>query len=125
MGGFILVFMGSGIGGMLRYGVGLLTLRWFGPAFPLGTLAINIVGSALMGLVVAVFSALSLGHKDAHLFLTTGIIGGFTTFSTFSLDAITLWQRGEHAAAVTYVLASVAVSFAALAMALLLVRWLA
>lgn len=125
MGGFVLVFVGSGIGGMLRHGVGLLSLRWFGPSFPFGTLVINIVGSALMGLVVAVFSALNLGHQEARLFLTTGIIGGFTTFSTFSLDAISLWQREEHAAAITYVLASVAVSFAAMAIAFLLVRRLA
>ena len=125
MGGFVLVFAGSGIGGMLRYAVGLLALRWFGPAFPIGTLAINVFGSAVMGLVVAMFTALNIGHADVRLFLTTGIIGGFTTFSTFSLDAITLWQRGAHAAAITYVLASITVSFVALAITVFLVRRLA
>ncbi len=120
--GFILVFVGSGLGGMARHGVGLLSLRWFGPSFPIGTLAINIVGSAAMGMVVALFATLDLGHQDARLFLTTGIIGGFTTFSTFSLDAVALWQRGEHTAAAIYVLASVVCSLAALGLAMLLVR---
>ncbi|TSD83023.1 hypothetical protein FFK22_039950 [Mycobacterium sp. KBS0706] len=87
--------------------VGLTSLRWCGPGFPFGTLAINIVGSGLVGSVVGVFADLDIGHQKARLFLTTGIIGGFTTFSTFSLDAITLWQRGEHAAAIAYVLASI------------------
>ena len=123
--GFLVVFVGSGIGGMLRHGVGLLSLRWFGPVFPFGTLAINIVGSALMGLVAALFSAWNIGHQDLRLFLTTGIIGGFTTFSTFSLDAMTLWHRGEHAAAIAYVLASVVLSLTALAIAVLLIRRIA
>ena len=120
--GFFLVFIGSGIGGMLRYGVGLLSLRLLGPNFPYGTLAINIVGSALMGLVVGLFASFSIGGQDTRLFLTTGIIGGFTTFSTFSLDAVALWERGEQLAAIGYILASVIVSLAALSAALLLVR---
>lgn len=120
--GFILVFIGSGIGGMARHGVGLLSLRWFGPGFPIGTLAINIVGSAAMGVVVAWFASLDTPHPDVRLFLTTGIIGGFTTFSTFSLDAVALWQRGEHASAAFYVITSVVVSLAALSLSMLLVR---
>ncbi len=120
--GFFLVFVGSGLGGMARHAVGLGALRWLGPGFPFGTLAINIVGSALMGLVVALFATLDLGHQDARLFLTTGIIGGFTTFSTFSLDAAAMWQRGEHIAAVAYVLASVLISLAALFLAMALTR---
>jgi CrcB protein len=120
--GFILVFIGSGIGGMARHGVGLLSLRWFGPGFPTGTLAINIVGSAAMGVVVALFASLDTPHPGARLFLTTGIIGGFTTFSTFSLDAVALWQRGAHASAAFYVIASILVSLVALTLSMLLVR---
>ncbi|CAN7702246.1 fluoride efflux transporter CrcB [Mesorhizobium sp. LjNodule214] len=120
--GFFLVFIGSGIGGAFRYGVGLLSLRLLGPNFPFGTLAINIVGSGLMGLVVALFALFDASGQDARLFLTTGIIGGFTTFSTFSLDAVTLWERGQHWAAISYVFASVALSLTALVAILLLMR---
>lgn len=120
--GFLLVFLGSGIGGMMRHGVGLLSLRLLGPGFPYGTLAINIVGSGLMGLVVPLFAAFNLGNQDARLFLATGIIGGFTTFSTFSLDTVALWERGERFAALAYVLASVALSIAMLFLAMHLTR---
>jgi CrcB protein len=119
---FFLVFIGSGIGGALRHGVGLLSLRLFGPSFPYGTLAINVGGSALMGLVVGLFASVSVAGQDARLFLTTGLIGGFTTFSTFTLDAVTLWERGQPLAAIGYVLASVMVSLGALLLVLLLVR---
>lgn len=117
-----LAFIGSGIGGVLRYSFGLLSLHFLGPNFPYGTLAVNAIGSALMGVVVGVFAAFNAGGQDARLFLTTGIIGGFTTFSTFSLDAVTLWERGQVIAAVGYVLASVTVSVAALVLALLVTR---
>lgn len=121
--GFVLVFIGSGIGGMARHGVGLLALRWFGPDFPIGTLAINIVGSGLIGLVIGLFAALDIGGgQNLRLFLATGLIGGFTTFSTFSLDAVTLWQRGEHGLAAGYVTASVVLSLAALVAMMLLIR---
>lgn len=111
---FLLVFIGAGIGGMLRHGVGMLSLRWFGPNFPVGTLAINITGSALMGLTIGLFAAYDLGNQQARLFIATGILGGFTTFSTFSLDAVTLWERGEIGAAILYISASVIVSLVAL-----------
>ncbi|EHH10685.1 camphor resistance protein CrcB [Mesorhizobium amorphae CCNWGS0123] len=120
--GFFVVFIGSGIGGALRYGVGLLSLRLLGANFPFGTLSINIVGSALMGLVVSLFALFQIGGDDVRLFLTTGIIGGFTTFSTFSLDAVTLWERGQHLAAIGYIVASVTLSLTALAAVLLLMR---
>jgi CrcB protein len=119
---FLLVFIGSGIGGMARHGLGLIALRAFGPNFPSGTLVINIVGSALMGVVVSLFATMNIGHPDARLFLTTGIIGGFTTFSTFSLDAVALWQRGQHLGAVAYVLASVLLSLVALTATMALTR---
>lgn len=99
---------------MLRHFVGWASLRMFGPNFPFGTLATNIVGSALMGLVIAVLSRLDLPGQNVRLFLTTGVIGGFTTFSTFSLDAVTLWERGAVSAAIGYVFASVILSLGAL-----------
>lgn len=122
----LLVFLGAGIGGMLRHGVNLAVLKSFGSGFPVGTLAINIVGSGLMGLVAGWF-AFKAGEgwsQDLRLFLTTGILGGFTTFSAFSLDAILLWERGEAMLAGAYVAASVALSLAALAGGLAVMRGL-
>jgi CrcB protein len=113
-----LVFVGGGLGAVLRYGVTLASLAIFGPAFPWGTLAINVVGSALMGIfaawIVAVWTP-GGGGDGMRLFLMTGILGGFTTFSAFSLEAVTLWQRGEGGAAALYVAGSVVASILALA----------
>ncbi|MBZ7922148.1 fluoride efflux transporter CrcB [Ensifer adhaerens] len=119
---FLLVFLGSGIGGVLRHGVGILAVRMLGAQFPFGTLAINVVGSALMGLIAGLFAALDPSAHDARLFLTTGLIGGFTTFSTFSLDVVSLWERGQPTASVAYLLASLIVSVSALMLTLTLVR---
>lgn len=119
---YLLVFIGSGIGGALRHGVNVLSLSLFGMNFPYGTMLINIVGSALMGVVIGLFAGSHLTGQDTRLFLTTGILGGFTTFSTFSLETVTLWERGQHIAAVGYVLASVIVSVAALGLTLYLMR---
>ena len=120
--GFLLVFIGSGLGGMARHGVGTLALKWFGPSFPFGTLAINIVGSFLIG-VVAEYWALKSGlPQPARLFLTTGILGGFPTFSAFSLETTLIWERGQPPLAAVYVAASVALSIGALFLALWLIR---
>ena len=110
----LIVFIGSGIGGALRHLVGLASLRLLGSNFPYGTLAVNIVGSALMGLVAGLFASFALGNYDLRLFLATGLIGGFTTWSTFTLDTMTLWQRGQPAAAAGYVLASFVISLLAM-----------
>lgn len=122
--GFLLVFFGSGIGGMARHGVGLLALRLFGPNFPVGTLAINVVGSFLIGIVAEYWAIKSGLPQAARLFLTTGVVGGFTTFSTFSLETALLWERGQPLFAVAYVIGSVAFSVGALFGALWLVRLL-
>jgi len=122
----LLVFLGAGIGGVLRHGVNLVSLKSFGPGYPVGTLAINIVGSGLMGLVAGWF-AFKAGEgwpQELRLFLTTGILGGFTTFSAFSLDAILLWERGEGLLAAAYVGGSVALSLAALIGGLAIMRGL-
>lgn len=122
----LLVFLGAGIGGVLRHGVNLAALRWLGPGFPFGTMAVNIVGSAVMGLLAG-WLALRAGEgwpQQARLFLATGVLGGFTTFSAFSLDAVLLWERGDVVAAALYVVGSVILSLVALVGGLALVRGL-
>lgn len=120
--GFVLVFIGSGLGGMARHAVGLLAIRWFGLGFPFGTLAINVLGSFLIGIVTEYWAVKSGLPQPARLFLTTGVIGGFTTFSTFSLETALLWERGQPLLAAIYVTASLALSVGALFGALWLVR---
>jgi fluoride exporter len=119
---FVGVFVGSGMGGMLRHGISLIAIRYGGLTFPWGTLVINIVGSALIGLVVGLFAARIVANAELRLFLTTGLIGGFTTWSTFTLDAFTLWERGEPYAAAGYVAGSLVLSFAALTAVLIAAR---
>lgn len=111
-----LVFVGGGVGASLRYAVTLGSVAWFGPHYPWGTLAVNVIGSAVMGAFAGYLLTREPGTgSDAlRLFFMTGILGGFTTFSAFSLDTIVLWQRGATVAAVGYVLVSVAVSLLAL-----------
>jgi fluoride exporter len=126
MAGFLLVFLGAGLGGSLRHGVNLAALRLLGAGFPYGTLAVNVAGSLAMGLLAGWFALRAGPVAQAwRLFLATGVLGGFTTFSAFSLDAATLWERGEAAAALFYVLASVAASLGALFGGLALARQLA
>lgn len=117
---FLLVFVGAGLGGVMRQGVNMAAMR-LGSAFPYGTLAINVAGSLIMGLAVGWFASRG-GSMQARLFLTTGVLGGFTTFSAFSLDAVTLFERGESAAALAYVLGSVAISILALFLGLSAMR---
>jgi CrcB protein len=127
MSGAVLVFLGAGLGGVLRHGVNLAAARAVGPAFPWGTLAVNVLGSLLMGLLAG-FLAQRAGAgwaQPARLFLGTGVLGGFTTFSALSLDAALLWERDEAGAAALYVAASVLLSLAALAAGLWLARVLA
>jgi fluoride exporter len=119
---YLIVFLGAGLGGALRHGVNLASARLFWLDFPYGTLIINVVGSLAMGLI-AEYLALKAGASQAwRLFLTTGILGGFTTFSAFSLDAALLWERGATGQAALYVAASVALSIAGLFLGLWLIR---
>ena len=119
MNAMVLVFLGGGLGSVARYAVNLAAGRAFGTAFPWGIMGINIAGSLLMGLLVGWLGARASGvDAGVRLFVATGMLGGFTTFSTFSLDAVTLWERGAHGAAVAYVAASVLVALVALAIGL-------
>ncbi len=114
------VALGGAIGACLRYLTSVGAMRLFGPGFPVGTVVVNVVGSFLMGVLVVV-----LAKKGAlHLapLLMTGILGGFTTFSAFSLDALTLWERGQQGLAFGYVAASVILSLGAIAAGLYLAR---
>lgn len=118
---FLLVFLGGGLGASARYTINRLTLHLLGPGFPWGTIAVNVAGSLAVGIAVGLFTGLeaSLGTR---LFLVTGFLGGFTTFSAFSLDAVTLAQRGQTGSALAYVALSVIVSLGAAAAGLWLTR---
>lgn len=118
----LLVMAGGALGAGARHGVNVAALRWFGPGFPFGTLAVNVVGGLLMGLLAGAFAMRADAGIGARLFLATGVLGGFTTFSSFSLDAVLLWERGEAVAAAGYVATSVALSIGALVAGLALVR---
>lgn len=105
---------GGAIGAAIRYLVNIGLTRWLGSAFPWGTFSINVTGSLLMGLVVGVLAARPGDSQALRVFLATGILGGYTTFSAFSLDAANLFDRGASLAAMGYVLGSVVLSIAAL-----------
>ncbi|SDV50466.1 fluoride efflux transporter CrcB [Chitinasiproducens palmae] len=122
---YLLVFVGGGIGSALRLAANRLSLMSVGVAFPAGTLFVNVVGCVCMGFVSSLFAFRGEWFSQStRLFITTGILGGFTTFSAFSLDFFTLWQRGDVGVALTYLGASLLVSFAGLAGGLALARYL-
>ncbi len=119
---YFIVFLGAGVGGAGRHGVNVLAARLFGTGFPLGTLAVNVVGCMAMGLLAGYFAFRGHLPQEVRLLLTTGVLGGFTTFSAFALDSAVLWERGHVGAALLYVLASVVLSLAAVAAGLFLAR---
>jgi CrcB protein len=120
--GFLIVFLGGGIGAALRHGVNLLMARWLGTGFPYATLTENVTGSLVMGLLAGYFAFAGGMPQHWRLFLTTGILGGYTTFSAFSLDTALLYERGEVGLATLYVLLSVGLSIGGLFAGLALVR---
>jgi CrcB protein len=119
---YLLVFVGGGLGSTLRYIVNIVTPRLLGMAFPYHTFIINITGSTVMGLIAGYLAFKGDAAASWRLFLMTGILGGYTTFSAFSLDAAVLYERGEIGAALFYVLGSVVLSIAGLFAGLALVR---
>ncbi|ALN73737.1 fluoride efflux transporter CrcB [Aureimonas sp. AU20] len=122
----VLVAVGGGLGSLLRYGAAVAATRWFGPAFPFGTLFVNVTGSFAMGVLVEYLSRRYAGTAGAalRLFLATGILGGYTTFSTFSLDVAVLAERGALLTAFLYLAASILVGVGALFAGLALARHL-
>jgi CrcB protein len=116
-----LVAVGGAIGSGIRHLTNIGALRLVGPNYPWGTMAINIVGSFAMGLFIATMMRRG-GSNEVRLFVATGILGGFTTFSAFSLDFATLWGRGATSPAVGYALASVIGAILALFVGLWLAR---
>lgn len=118
----LLVFLGGGLGSAARYGVGVLALRLVGSGYPWGTFAINVLGAFLMGVVAETFALKAGLSQPLRLFLTTGILGGFTTFSTYALETALLQQRGELGAALAYALGSLIIGVAALFAGLALMR---
>lgn len=118
----LLVMLGGALGSGARHLVNRAGLALLGPGYPYGTLTVNLVGGFLMGLLVGLLARLAVPGDGWRLFLGVGVLGGFTTFSTFSLDAISLYERGETAAAAIYVFASVVAALAGLFAGLALVR---
>ena len=119
---YLFVFLGAGLGGTFRLGVNVLGARFFGVEFPFGTLIINVLGAFIMGLLTEYFVFRGGVSQELRLFLTTGILGGFTTFSTFALESVVLWQRSQWMSSMAYVGLSVFLSIAALIAGLSVVR---
>ncbi|HEX6410698.1 MAG TPA: fluoride efflux transporter CrcB [Sphingomicrobium sp.] len=120
--GYLIVFAGAGIGGALRHGVNLAAARMFGLGFPFGTIIVNVLGSFLLGVLAGYFAFRTGLPQHVRLFLTTGVLGGFTTFSAFSLDAALLMERHAYWSAAAYMAGSVLLSLMALFAGLSLFR---
>lgn len=121
----LLVAMGGALGSVCRYLVGIGAGRLLGPDFPFGTMIVNIVGSFAMGMFIELLALKFDGSESLRVFVAVGILGGFTTLSSFSLDTIVLFERGAISAAAVYVGGSIVLSLAALVAGLHFVRALA
>ncbi len=119
---YVLVFLGGGLGATLRYVINMTCARCMGTAFPWGTFIINVTGSTVMGLIAGYLAFKGEASQPWRLFLMTGILGGYTTFSAFSLVTGLLYERGDLGLALAYVLGSVVLSIAGLFAGLALVR---
>jgi CrcB protein len=120
----LLVFLGGGAGSVLRWLTGHAALRVLGPQFPFGTLAVNVLGCLIMGVLFRALPVPADGGQDARLLLMTGLLGGYTTFSAFALDTASLWMRNEPGLALAYVAASVLLSLTGVAAGLVLGKWM-
>jgi CrcB protein len=119
---YVLVFVGGGLGASLRHTVNVTCAKFLGTNFPWGTFIINITGSTVMGLIAGYLAFKGEASQPWRLFVMTGILGGYTTFSAFSLDAATLYERGAIGIAAFYVLGSVVFSILGLFAGLALIR---
>jgi CrcB protein len=122
--GYLLVFLGGGLGAALRHGVNIAAARLLGLNFPYGTLTVNVTGSIAMGLLAGYFAFRGDASQHWRLFLTTGMLGGYTTFSAFSLDVAVLWERHAVWPVIAYVTASVLLSVGGLFAGLFMYRQL-
>jgi len=113
---------GGALGSVLRHYAGLGAAVLMGTAFPYGTLFVNIAGSFVMGVLVALFAHLGNPSQEMRAFLTVGVLGGFTTFSSFSLDVATLYERGQVLGAGFYILLSLVLSLAGIFAGMFIVR---
>lgn len=104
---YLLAGFGGFVGTLLRYGIQKLSVFWGLISFPYGTFTVNLIGSLLIGIVYGLSERGNYLTPEVRIFLATGICGGFTTFSSFTLDTLTLMRQGQHAYAATYVIASV------------------
>ena len=121
---YLLVFVGGGLGASLRHTINIACAKCIGTAFPYGTFIINVTGSIVMGLIAGYLAFKGEASQPWRLFLMTGILGGYTTFSAFSLDSAVLYERGEIGQALFYVLGSVVFSILGLFAGMALVRHL-
>lgn len=118
----LLVAIGGAVGSVARYFVNLWAFRLWGPNFPWGTLAVNVVGGLAIGFLSEVIARKFNASTEMRLLLVTGVLGGFTTFSAFSLDAVGLFERGEMTLSAVYIVASVVISIVAVCVGLALGR---
>ncbi|MFG1374804.1 fluoride efflux transporter CrcB [Xanthobacter oligotrophicus] len=120
----LVVFLGAGLGGVVRHVVNMTVPKLLGTSFPFATFLINVSGSFIMGLIVGylAFKDGEFWNQTMRLFLTTGILGGYTTFSTFSLDFFLLMERGAYGSALAYVVGSVALAFIAVFVGIAVMR---
>ncbi|MDO1583764.1 fluoride efflux transporter CrcB [Rhizobium oryzicola] len=109
----LLVAFGGAVGSVCRYLTGVFMTRLYGPMFPWGTLTVNVLGSFAIGFLTELVARRLNASMEMRLLIVTGFLGGYTTFSSFSLDTVALMERGASAAAVSYVVVSLVVSLAA------------
>jgi len=121
--GYITVFFGAGIGGLLRLAANRAGI-YLSLSFPWSTLFVNVSGSLAIGLIAGWFALRSQAGQTLRLFLTTGILGGYTTFSAFALDTALLWERGQAWGSLFYVASSVLLSIAGVFLGLAIIRQL-
>jgi CrcB protein len=119
---YLLVFVGGGIGAALRHGINVTLARWLGMHFPFHTLFENVSGSIVMGLLAGYFITAGGTPQSIRLLLTTGILGGYTTFSAFSLDTVLLIERDQYGLALIYVAASVLAAIGGVALGIQVIR---